>query len=501
MQDKTNEIVKKQLSDRGICVLIPTFNNATTVEGVVRHSLTFCNDVFVVNDGSTDNTAELLNAIDGIRIIGYEKNRGKGYALKTGFKYAKEKGFAYVITIDADGQHNPEDITRFLDANRNYPGALIVGRRNMKGVERSKGSTFANHFSNFWFALQTGRCLKDTQTGYRLYPVKKLHGLSLMTSRYEAELMLLVFAAWHGIKLKELPVDVYYPPKEQRVSHFRPAIDFGRISLLNTFLCILAVVYGLPRAILRFLEKICRNLYVLVTFLFFSLLVVTPAVWIYTKIGKMTEKKKFNLHKLIQWLAKFIMVKHGIPGVRFSQKVHEEVDFDKPHVIICNHQSHFDLMCQLIFSPKIIFLTKNWVYHNPFYGFLIRHADFLPVKDGIEELMPKLKDLVRKGYSIAVYPEGTRSETCEIARFHQGAFYIAKQLDVDILPMCLYGTGKVMPKKTHHIIRWPVYIEVDKPVGREKLEEMGTTMRQASCLREYYKQKYRSIADKIEQDV
>ena len=107
-------------------------------------------------------------------------------------------GFSYAITLDGDGQHYPSDICHFLTANQKHPGTLIIGSRRLEGVERSGGSKFANSFSNFWFWVQTGRKLPDTQTGYRLYPLKKLRGLSLLTSRYEAELELLVFASWPG---------------------------------------------------------------------------------------------------------------------------------------------------------------------------------------------------------------------------------------------------------------------------------------------------------------
>ena len=212
---------KKSLRDRGICVIIPTYNNAGTIVDVVSRALGQCDDVIVVCDGCTDDTMSLLNAMPVKPvIIELDVNQGKGTALKTGFRYALEAGFAYAITLDGDGQHFPEDIPVLLEANRRHPGALIVGeRKNLENVERSKGSSFANSFSNFWFAVQTGQYLKDTQTGYRLYPLKKLRGLSLLTSRYEAELELMVFASWHGVKLVSEPVNVYYPPREERVSH------------------------------------------------------------------------------------------------------------------------------------------------------------------------------------------------------------------------------------------------------------------------------------------
>ena len=492
---------QQTLHDRGICVVIPTYNNGGTITRVVRETLLECRDVIVVNDGSTDNTSSQLHQVEGITLIEYATNRGKGYALREGFKRALEMGFSYAITLDGDGQHYPSDICHFLTANQKHPGTLIIGSRRLEGVERSEGSKFANKFSNFWFWVQTGRKLLDTQTGYRLYPLKKLRGLSLLTSRYEAELELLVFASWHGTELVPIDINVYYPPREERVSHFRPGVDFARISVLNTVLCFLAVVYGLPLRLFRLLSNIVRTGYSLLFVLFFCFCIITPAVWLYVKIGKLTEKKRHNLHRLIYHATRFVMLRHGIPGTCFSYQVAEGVDFNKPSVIICNHQSHIDLACQLIFTPNMIFLTNQWVWHNPLYGLLIRNAEFYPVAEGIDALMPKLQSLVERGYSIAVFPEGTRSKDCSIGRFHQGAFYIAEQLGLNIVPMYLYGPGKILPKKTYHLRKGPIYIEVDEPITNAQLKAMGDTKSQASLLRRHYIEKYEQIANQIEQNV
>ena len=231
------------LHERGICVVIPTYNNCGTLTNVIDRTLAMCADVIVVNDGSTDDTAMILSGYeDRITVVSFERNAGKGSALKAGFRKAIEMGYVYAITLDADGQHFPEDIPVLLKANMENPDALIVGQRQgLESIERSAGSKFANSFSNFWFCVQTFQYLKDTQTGYRLYPLLKLHGLCLLTSRYEAELELLVFSSWHGVRLVSVPVNVYYPPMEERVSHFRPGKDFARISILNTILCFLTI--------------------------------------------------------------------------------------------------------------------------------------------------------------------------------------------------------------------------------------------------------------------
>lgn len=494
-----NEELKKQLRNRGICVVIPTYNNDTTIKTVVEKSLLYCDDVIVVTDGCTDRTTDIFDTIDGITIVSYQQNRGKGYALKMGFRKALEMGFSYAITLDGDGQHYPEDIPLFLKANQEHPQSLIIGSRQLEGVDRSKGSSFANKFSNFWFYVQTGRALPDTQTGYRLYPLRRLYGLSLLTSRYEAELELLVFASWHGVKLVPIPVQVYYPPRNERVSHFRPGKDFARISVLNTVLCFLAVVYGLPLRLWRTLMTFLRTAYSLLFFLFFTLVVFTPFVWIYTKVGKMTERRRYRLHQLIYHASRFVMIHHGIPGTKYEYKVPEGIDFNKPRIIICNHQSHLDLMCQLVFTPKIVFLTNAWVWDNPFYGSLIRNAEYLPVREGLDEIMPHLRSLIERGYSIAVYPEGTRSKDCRIGRFHQGAFYMAREFGLEILPMILYGPGKILPKTGWHLHKGKFFVEVDKPLTQEELSAMGDLKQQASTMRKRYKEKYEEIANRMEQ--
>ncbi len=492
---------KRLLRERGVCVVIPTYNNENTIGKVVRDTLCQCDDVIVVNDGCTDGTEEILQGIDGITIVSCPQNRGKGHALKAGFRKALDMGFAYAITLDADGQHYPEDIAFFLKANQEHPGALIIGSRRMEGADRSKGSQFANKFSNFWFHLQTGKALDDTQTGYRLYPLHKLYGLSLLTSRYEAELELLVFASWHGVKLVPITINVYYPPRGERVSHFRPGMDFVRISVLNTVLCFLAIVYGLPLRVGRKLMVFLRTTYSLLFFLFFMMVLVTPIAWVYIKIGKMTEKKRYRLHLLIYHASRFIMIHHGIPGTKFRYLLKGDINFDQPHIIICNHQSHLDLMCQLVFTPKVVFLTNQWVWNNPIYGLVIRNAEYLPVIDGLDAIMPQLRSLVARGYSIAVYPEGTRSKDCKIGRFHQGAFYLAQELGLEILPMYLYGPGKILPKKTYHLNKGIFYIEVDGPIRQEEMQKMGELRKQTSMMRRHYVRKYGEIANKIEQYV
>ena len=222
------------------CAIVPTYNTCGTLADVVRRLQPFVADVIVVNDGSTDGTADVLATLDkSVTVISYAENRGKGHALKVGFRTAIERGFDYAITIDSDGQHFPEDLPLFAGAMAANPGALLVGRRTLAATNMPGKNTFANYFSNFWFMVQTWQYLPDTQTGYRVYPLHRLCGLRWLTCRYEAELELLVLAAWRGVALANVPIRVYYAPRGERVSHFRPVWDFARISLLNCVLCVL----------------------------------------------------------------------------------------------------------------------------------------------------------------------------------------------------------------------------------------------------------------------
>ncbi|MBS1742018.1 MAG: DUF2062 domain-containing protein [Bacteroidetes bacterium] len=235
------------------CVIIPTYNNAGTLAAVINDVAAYTKHILVVNDGSTDNTSEIVQNFPFVRYIGYEKNVGKGWALRKGFAYAINKGYHYGITIDSDGQHFAKDLPTFIERMEKHPGELIIGARNMDQASVPGKSSFGNKFSNFWFKVETGISSPDTQSGYRAYPLQLLKGTRYITRKYEFEIEVLVKAAWKGIRIDSVPVSVYYAPKETRVSHFRPFKDFSRISILNTFLVIITIFYIRPRNLLRML--------------------------------------------------------------------------------------------------------------------------------------------------------------------------------------------------------------------------------------------------------
>ena len=242
---------KERMSALKCVVLMPTYNNAGTIAKVIADVKQYSEDVIVVNDGSTDDTKNILASIADIKVIDYPKNKGKGYALKLGLQKTYEWGYRYAITIDSDGQHYADDIPTFLDKIEEKPDSLLIGARNLAADNMPSKNTFANKFSNFWYKVETGKTLSDTQSGYRLYPLEKLQKIHFITRRYEFEVEIIVRAAWRGVNVENIPIKVYYPPVEERVSHFRPLQDFTRISILNTVLVLYAILVYYPWKFLR----------------------------------------------------------------------------------------------------------------------------------------------------------------------------------------------------------------------------------------------------------
>jgi len=238
------------------CVIMPTYNNANTLKRVIDGVLEFTQDLIIVNDGSTDLTYNILKGYPNLTILHSTKNHGKGHALKQGFKTAIALGFKNAITIDSDGQHFPKDIPVFIEhlTQAQDDSLLLIGARNMTQIGVPKKSSFGNKFSNFWYGVETGIWLEDTQSGFRLYPLQVLKNLKLHTDKFELEIEVIVKAAWFGATVKNIPINVLYDENE-RVSHFRPFQDFTRISILNTWLLLVAFFYIKPRDFYRKFKK------------------------------------------------------------------------------------------------------------------------------------------------------------------------------------------------------------------------------------------------------
>ncbi len=253
---QVNEEIRSKIADLKCCVIIPTYNNEKTLEGVICEVQLYTQNIIVVNDGSNDGTSEILRNIPGIMTITSDKNRGKGRALQQGFAMAIVQNFRYAITIDSDGQHRPGDIPKFIELLGKEPGSLILGARDMDSPEVPGSSRFGHKFSIFWFRIETGQKVADVQTGYRLYPLDPIRETGkFYTGKYEFEVEILVRLAWKGVKILSVPIDVYYAPRETRVSHFRKGPDFTRTSFLNAILVFMALLWVRPFMFAKGLKK------------------------------------------------------------------------------------------------------------------------------------------------------------------------------------------------------------------------------------------------------
>jgi len=314
-----------------ICVIIPTYNNEKTIGRVIKGVLSKTKDVIVVNDGSTDSTRKILRGFKGLDTVQYERNRGKGYALRTAFSYAFKKGYTHAITIDSDGQHLPTDIPVMMRAAKKNSDAIIIGARNMdqKGIPRK--SSFGNKFSNFWFRFETGIDLPDTQSGFRVYPLASAATKRYFSDKFEFEIEVLVRAAWSGVRVISEPIRVVYQTDDERVTHFRPFKDFSRISVLNTIFVTWTILFVKPRDFFRslspknikknFIDNVIRSGEkdrVIIFSVMLGLFMGIVPVWGYQMLIAFTLAVFFRLNKFIVLAASNISIPPCIPFIIYG---------------------------------------------------------------------------------------------------------------------------------------------------------------------------------------
>jgi len=224
-----NHIEASKIAKKGkFAVIIPVYNHEQGIEDVIKKSLKLDLPVFVVDDGSTDFSYDKISNIKGIYPSQHPENRGKGAALTTGFTQAA-KIADWAITIDADGQHNPHDALKMIQAIPVNERPIVVGmRQGMMGKEVPWTSRFGRKFSNFWIVLSGGPRMADSQSGFRIYPLPESLELHVIARRFQFEIEILVKAAWQKLPVIEVPVSVNYAPGKERISHFRPFVDFLR---------------------------------------------------------------------------------------------------------------------------------------------------------------------------------------------------------------------------------------------------------------------------------
>jgi glycosyltransferase involved in cell wall biosynthesis len=226
-------------------IVIPAYNHKNQIRQVAEKALRLGFPVIIVDDGSSDSTPELLNSIPGVTVLRHDRNLGKGAALTNGFTAGCSKA-DFAVTVDADGQHNPEEIPALIQAIPDGKKPLVIGNRErMDKNDVPWTSRWGREFSNFWVWAACGRWFSDSQSGFRIYPLPETIRLGTRTKRYQFEIEVLIRAVWQEIPVIEVPVHVFYGRKHERVSHFRPWLDFWRNT--RTFARLLAMRFLVPR--------------------------------------------------------------------------------------------------------------------------------------------------------------------------------------------------------------------------------------------------------------
>ncbi len=219
-----------------VLIVIPTFNNLKTLRTVIEKAISTGLKVLVVNDGSTDGGPETLKGLSAAR-LDFTVNRGKGTAILSAAEWAAANGFSHIITVDADGQHNPGDALKFQELIRKNPWSVIIGNRHFGG-RVPFSSRFGRKFSNMWVWITTGWRVPDSQSGFRAYPVAALQMVICRGRRYDFEVEILVRGVWAGLSIVNTDIPVHYSEETIKASHFKPFRDNARISWTYTQLVI-----------------------------------------------------------------------------------------------------------------------------------------------------------------------------------------------------------------------------------------------------------------------
>ena len=227
---ETLQVDSARLTDTAL--VIPVYNHAAGLGPVLEQALRLKVPIIVVDDGSTDPSAEIAKRYPEVTLLRHPQNLGKGAALRTGLAAASRIA-RWAVTIDADGQHEPLEVPHLLAAVSPDTRAIAVGMR--LGMDHNHvpwTSRIGRSFSNFWVWLAGGPRLSDTQSGFRAYPLPEALELGALGDRFQYEVELLVLAGWHRLPVVSAAVSVNYRPGKLRVSHFRPWVDFLRNSAL-----------------------------------------------------------------------------------------------------------------------------------------------------------------------------------------------------------------------------------------------------------------------------
>lgn len=207
------------------CVIVPAYREGGRIGAVVKGIRPWCDDVIVVDDGSDDRTADEA-ASAGAIVIRHAVNRGKGAALETGFRVARERGFDYAITMDGDGQHVPEDIRTFMDAYRTTGTPVLIGNRMADTRAMPFVRRWTNRFMSWLLSREMGQRVPDTQCGYRLYRLSAIAGVPVESGRFAAESEILMHLSHAGVRIGSVPIATRYGTERSKINPWKDTVRF-----------------------------------------------------------------------------------------------------------------------------------------------------------------------------------------------------------------------------------------------------------------------------------
>lgn len=237
-----------------IAILIPAYNEEKTILKVLLPLLTYCNHIIVVADGCTDNTLNLIAHLP-VTILKHPHNQGKGSSLQKGFTYLKGKPFKGVITIDADGQHDPQDINHIIQAINQDSSCIIIGARQGKQQICPKYRYYANILTDFCMSFLLKQPIEDSQSGFRFYPQSFIeHNLDSVYKRFGYESLLLLIAKKHKFMIKTATIMALYPAGN-RNSYYAPIAD----SLTIAFILLMNLIKNIPQLLKDYIFNVKKN--------------------------------------------------------------------------------------------------------------------------------------------------------------------------------------------------------------------------------------------------
>ena len=270
------------------------------------------------------------------------------------------------------------------------------------------------------------------------------------------------------------------------MAYYLPPLVYGWITRKQ------GAVRQMPLTLVRLARSLWGGLY----FVVMSTCVLKPYVWLFFKWHGEGNAAKDRYHRRLQKISRWVC--RHTPGIKGYVENPTGETFDKPAIIISNHQSHLDIMHLMQLTSKIVFFTNDWTWHNPFYGYPIHKAEFLPVTRGLDENMGKIKELYSRGYSICIFPEGTRSADGHIMRFHKGPFYLAQLLKADIVPVMLHGASDTLPKKDFMLRKGRITVVVGQRLHYGDTSMGATYQEMTRAFHHLYLERYEQLRNRIE---